>query len=609
MRAALLSGVLALLGSALVGSALAATAPTTVPADYFTREVKPLNVTPVTDTDNSYSDLIGPDGGQLVTLDAAGNTYTLTVPKGALGFPERLTMTPLKTLKGMPFGSGVDAGVQLEPEGTFFVRPVQLEVEFASKPNLNTLTPFGYSGAGQDFTTTMLMRNPGHYVFLLNHFSGAGFANGTEAERTAELVRQPLADEERIQHYVQEQVGQERQRQLLGQDSIGLDTAAIARALAEYEKEVIGPLEEASTKSCTVGVMYVQKTLGLERMRQLLGVDSETVLGALASALGPIAEKCLDEEAQVCNKTGDLLRLTTFSLSVERQAQMTGGAVSDAFKIKYERAFKACSQFEVQVNSTLTQKGSVDLASVFPQDSVYSLVQGQGNTSYSAAVTSILPIKVSAMTLFGLPAELPNGNQPLPYAGYSLSFTSTGSAVGLPADCAETGTGTTPGLIAATFLPIFKSEPSDPNAPDPALDGLSPAQKRDVIRILHHTPKMGLLAPPRRLDLPNTVLTLGVGDPTEHTRSSCGDTKTSDPTTWLDTWNTQLKKIGGGSTVPLGQSTNSEPAWALSDWQKTSAFPLKLVQDVPHHESIGGSTYDENWHLDITVVHTPKEIP
>ncbi|THF84301.1 hypothetical protein E7T09_19990 [Deinococcus sp. KSM4-11] len=601
MKAAVWIGLLALLGSAR-----AATAPT-LPADYFTRDVKPLNVTPTTDADNSYSDVIGPDGGQLTTLDAAGNTYTLTVPKGALGFPERLTMTPLTALKGIPFKDGVNAGVQLEPEGTFFVKPVTLEVEFADKPNLQTITPFNFTGAGQDFTTTMLMRDPGHYVFLLNHFSGAGFANSNEAEQTAEAVRQPQADEERIQHYVQEQLGKERQRQLLGQDSNGLDTAVLAKAMAEYEKQVIGPLKEASTKSCTVGLLYITKVLGLERQKQLLGVDSDSSLSALASGLGPIAEKCLDEEAQVCFKTGDFLRLTTFYLGVERQAQLLGGTMGDAFKTKYDRVLKACAHFEVQVNSTLTEKGNIDLAGVFPQNSVASIIQGQGITSYSATITSILPIKISAMTFLGSPAELPNGHQPLPYAGFNLNETYNGSTMGLPAHCVESGTGTTPGLIAAQFLPIFKAEPPDPNAPNPNLEGLSPAQKRDVIRILHNTPKYGLLAPPRKLDLPNTILTIGVGTPTEHTLSSCGEQKHSDPTTWLDSWNKQLKAIGEKSAVTIGSGATTEPGWALRTWQNTTTFPLKIVQDVPHHEAIGGGTYDETWHLDITVVHTPKE--
>ena len=84
------------------------------------------------DEDNRYSDTIGPEGGQLVTLDAAGNTYTLTVPKGALGFPEQLSMTPLSDLKGMPFKKGLNVGVQLEPEGTFFVKktfPLKFSVD------------------------------------------------------------------------------------------------------------------------------------------------------------------------------------------------------------------------------------------------------------------------------------------------------------------------------------------------------------------------------------------------------------------------------------------------------------------------------------------------
>ena len=603
---------------AVLGAGQAAGAPAPIPADYFTRQVMPLNVTPSVDPDNSYSDLIGPDGGQLTTLDAAGNTYTLTVPKGALGFPEQLTMTPLTALKGMPFKGGVNAGVQLEPEGTFFVKPVTLEVAFVEKPDLNTLTPFNYTGAGQDFTTTMLAHDPGHFVFLLNHFSGAGFAISNEAERTAEVIRQPLADEERIQHYVREQVGHEHQKAVLGQETNGLDLSVLTTAMNEYEKQVIGPLKEASSKSCTVSTLYLQKVLGLERQRQLLGVSSTSSLAALGDALGgAIAVRCLEEEAQVCFKSGDLVRLAMWGLGMERQAQLLSTELGPAFVAKFAQAYAGCSRFEVQLNSTLTQKSSVDPSAVSG-----GFIQGKGTDDYRATITSILPIRAGgtgtgSLLSFLAGGIVPSGDQPLPYAGYTYtSHANTSVAVaqtnqgtyGVKGDCTESGIGTTPGRLAVQFLPAFK--PGDPNAPDPALEGLTPAQKRDVMRILHDTPRVGLLAPPRTLDLPSSWLSIGVGQPTEHIQSSCaaaGGRNTSALTTWLDAWSMQLKTLGESSQVGLSGSADVEPGWKLSKWQPGTGFPLKIEQNVPHHEEAAGVTYDETWHLDITVVHTPKE--
>jgi len=590
-----------------------------IPDDYFLRDSTPMNVEPVTDEDNRYSDMIGPEGGQLITLDAAGNTYTLTVPKGALGFPEQLSMTPLSDLKGMPFKKGLNVGVQLEPEGTFFVKPVTLEIAFAQTPDLNTITPFNYTGKGQDFTTTMLKPDPGHFVFLLNHFSGVGFAASTVAEQTAEAVRQPLADEERIQHYVQQQLGEERQRQLLGQGSEGMSSsslAALAQAMNQYEEQVIKPLKAASTTSCTAGVLYIQKVLGFERQKQLLGAEEGTsALSSLAGALGgPIALKCLDEETQSCYQTGDLARFVIFYLGMERQAQLLGSeSMGATFEGKFAAAYTVCSHFEVQFNSTLTQKGAASLDT--------GLVGGTLNTDYRATITSVLPISTTSGGVGLAPVAgnlLPNGNQPLPYAGYSLSetnnsqvavATTTEGTLGVTGNCTVKGEGTAPGLLSAYFFPAFKSEPPDPNAPDPNLEGLSPAQKRDVIRILHNTTKMGLLAPPRKLDLENSLLDIAVGQPREHAQSTCNEqhtAKSEEYTTWLDTWNQQLKAIG--TPVMVSTRTSATPGWHLTKWQKqtTPAFPLQITQDTPKHEDAGGSTFDQAWHLDITVVHTPQ---
>ncbi|MGY2897152.1 hypothetical protein [Deinococcus sp. UYEF24] len=606
------------------GSALAATSLPAIPPDYFLRDSVPLNVKPTTDLDNSYSDTIGPEGGELTTLDAAGNTYILTVPKGALGFPQTLTMTPLNALKGMPFKGGLNAGVQLEPEGTYFVKPVTLEIAFDKPPDLNKITPFGYTGAGQDFTSTMLKPAPGHFIFVLNHFSGAGFANSTEAERTAELVQQPLDAAERISKYVQ-QVGEERQKQLLGQESSGEAAAAFARALAAYKEEVLEPLSEVAAQSCTAGTLYINLVLAVERQAQIMGASSDSALPGLASLMGgPIGLKCLEEEQQVCFTSGDLMRLAVFGLGMERQAQLLGGTLDDSFATKFAKAYSGCSHFEVQFNATLIQKGVVDLGAVFGGKGP---VQGTGLTNYHAAVVGILPIRVPAVTggrmLAVLASDvLPRGEQPLPYAGYTYSNTTNGQiavaqtqdgTLGVKGACIETGTGTAPGLLAATFFPAFKpGPPRDPNAADPSLNGLTAAQKRTFLLISRHVERVGLLASPRVLDVPSSVLTIGVGVPSEHVRTACTDpegNKTLDLTSWLDAWNTQLKVIGKAQVVALDKNISTEPGWDLRAWKPAIAFPLKLVQDVPKHEAIQGGTYDETWHLDITVVHTPSESP
>jgi len=721
MRAALFAALLLSLWSAAQAQRTKSVLPP-IPDDYFLRDSTPLNVEPVTDEDNRYSDTIGPEGGQLITLDAAGNTYTLMVPKGALGFPEQLSMTPLSDLKGMPFKKGLNVGVQLEPEGTFFIKPVELEIAFAKPPDLNSITPFDYTGKGQDFTSTSLERKPGHFVFVLNHFSGVGFGNSTEAERVAELVRQPVRAEERINKLAQEQL-QPLHNRAVQADALGQpipeedqDAAveAMSRAIEAYKTEVLVPLHDAAIQSCTAGTLYIQTVLGLDRQIQLTGggldgaeapanakaafadkpvpsimtlvgvimygdkttPDAPTPSAAAQTLMQRLLEtpkkeadgqnertivekvnlKCLDEEAQVCNRTGDLFRLVLWRVGAARSAalgfgrdsmngatgQLKGQTKAEAENADptayldkpYEAALKNCAHFELQLHSSLTQKGKSAVNVM--------MVAADGKTDYGAHLDAILPLEINSVGAFGLPGELPNGKDKLAYTAYHLNDVSHGDVAlfkndsgtqGTTSDCTTQGSGTTPGQLVATLVPMFKPDPDahddpDPSRDDPApsMDGLSPLEKRDLIRkravrrILAHTPKVGLLAPPRVLDLEKTVLNIDVGQPAEHTQSNCKD-QGGDRSTWLETWNDYWKKKGTKTgpvfinpSVSLGEAT-SAPGWSLNPWYDPTAsakaaprtFPLKFSVDVPKHEDPGGgNSFDETWHIDITVVHTPQ---
>ncbi len=67
----------------------------------------PLVVDPV----KAVNDSIGPSGGTLTTTGANGVVFTLTIPPHALVAPERITMTPVKSMGRLPFSGGFFGGV------------------------------------------------------------------------------------------------------------------------------------------------------------------------------------------------------------------------------------------------------------------------------------------------------------------------------------------------------------------------------------------------------------------------------------------------------------------------------------------------------------------
>src|ERR1051325_10205742 len=83
----------------------------------------------VVDLGRSKAALITPDGGQITTADSHGFTYTLTIPSGAVAQDTRIFMYPVTSMKNLPAGGVVTAGVYLAPEGLQFLVPATLTTQ------------------------------------------------------------------------------------------------------------------------------------------------------------------------------------------------------------------------------------------------------------------------------------------------------------------------------------------------------------------------------------------------------------------------------------------------------------------------------------------------
>ena len=118
---------------------------------------------------------IGPDGGTLSTTNDAGVTFTLDVPPGAVAGDVAMSMTPVKSIQGLPFSGGLAAAVSLQPSGLYFVRPAWLRIATTVTPGANEqLVGFTYEGDAREFAFTAGVQAAGEIRVLVPHFSGAG---------------------------------------------------------------------------------------------------------------------------------------------------------------------------------------------------------------------------------------------------------------------------------------------------------------------------------------------------------------------------------------------------------------------------------------------------
>ena len=90
---------------------------------------EPIQVQLTTDPSRAVTATIPVEGGTLTATSADGTRFTLVVPAGALVQATTITMTPLASMEGVPFGEGEPMAVQLEPAGLTFFDFVTLTVE------------------------------------------------------------------------------------------------------------------------------------------------------------------------------------------------------------------------------------------------------------------------------------------------------------------------------------------------------------------------------------------------------------------------------------------------------------------------------------------------
>ena len=111
--------------------------------DFYTAPAKPLNLTLALEDDSAETAILGPDGGKLKLKNAAGDSFVLTFPEGALLTDTRITATPIATTSGLPEGTGAITGLVLKPDGLELAATATLEItpKASIPPCSNPTTP------------------------------------------------------------------------------------------------------------------------------------------------------------------------------------------------------------------------------------------------------------------------------------------------------------------------------------------------------------------------------------------------------------------------------------------------------------------------------------
>lgn len=345
----------------------------------FEANTDPINVAVSLDNAQSSSALITTQGGSLSVTGKDGTQYTLNIPNDALLVDTTITMTPVATLTGLPFGSADSLAVQLEPEGLTFNNFVTLTITPKEAIPVDQQLMFTYQGSGQDVILALPVVDSKEIKMQLLHFSGYGVTKGLLADIEPARSRIGGSAERRLQSAAAERLGRERQAQLLGSEDTSGGLKDMSDLFKQYEEEVVKPRIAAAGESCAAGQLAIQTVLGFERQKQLLGMESNGMQDVLnlMDVVGPV---CVKEEYELCKNDHVIHRMIAVWLGMERQAQLLGGNVgAETIKMAKDLTQK-CLTFDLVFSSTAT-------------------FDAGGGDGFTSTVTSTIKLKFNTDTM------------------------------------------------------------------------------------------------------------------------------------------------------------------------------------------------------------------
>ena len=334
----------------------------------------PLSVSPVLDPTHATVAVITATAGGSITATAAdGTIYILTIPADALLFDTEITLTPVTSIGGLPFSGGLQAAVQIAPDGLYLYQVATLSIAPATAVLSSKQIGFGYYGSGTEFhlealTTTGL-------VFGIQHFSGYGAGLGTAADVSQQELRPPTAPPDQLVQVIAQPLFLERPA-TIEPDPPPLPSGVGITEVADayYEDDLLPDAEDAlaSGDPASIIALLPDVTHFAQECQQI--EDNPTMMAAL-----DLADTMIDEYANLadtdvvaeCNalSPSELSGYQANSVRLSRLYQSTGmpqtQTTADVNRFITDLATcEICpSGCTTGTQTTCCQKGCVDLTS------------------------------------------------------------------------------------------------------------------------------------------------------------------------------------------------------------------------------------------------------
>lgn len=313
-------------------------------------DLPPVDIQPALETGSAASATLQPDSEVTLTAtDASGTTYTLIAPAGAVQVPTEITMTPISSAAGMPFASGLLAGVDLGPDGLAFMLPLRLEMRLADGALPEGIAPWDYLGDGKELALVLPEVIDGGLAYEIWHFSGVGASIATPSELSAQ-GRTQLSDFERA---VQQAVAREAVSHaawLTGR-TLGVERRVrLQEAIDRYWDQALGRLW-ASATTCAARDEAVRQTAAADGVVQRAGGGRGVLMTRARAAERSARRACIEEIWKQCEVDHDMAAIPRF-IALQRQISEILGEAMDL-----QPWVDGCARWEFKLDSTAKLEG------------------------------------------------------------------------------------------------------------------------------------------------------------------------------------------------------------------------------------------------------------
>jgi hypothetical protein len=386
----------------------------------------PKSVSVTLDTAKATTAVIPVTGGTLTATGTDGSVFTLTIPDKALGGDEKVTMTPLSAINGLPFSGGLVAGVQLEPDGLELFEMATLTIKPAKDVPIANQVAVSYHGTGDNLFMQPLDPTEGISMHIL-HFSGDGVASGSTGEIEEQAKNPPTdaADQaaQQMNAEANAAIAAERQAALLGTAS---DQAAAANVvdilkgtLNNWFDQVVEPKVAAAQADYTLTDDALYNAFVWLRRLALLGTGDaqhQAQIDRLTAQLEELKkayEKALGDRCISQHDVSAVLPL----ISLEHQYQMLG--LKTSAESGPLDTVKECLRFELDFE-TVSPSYGFDALTYVLHDRVMKLVLQPDFPS--GDLTASQPHEILSLTSLNSAKRVDNPVSAQPFTVSNMSF-------------------------------------------------------------------------------------------------------------------------------------------------------------------------------------------